>query len=76
MGARDKVDLYLLTAPDVPFVQDGLRDGEHIREWMDGRFAEQLANGPTPVVRLRGSYEQRFEEAVAAVERLLDKVAP
>ncbi len=76
VGARDKVDLYLLTAPDVPFVQDGLRDGEHIREWMDGRFAEQLANGPTPVVRLRGSYEQRFEEAVAAVERLLDKVAP
>ncbi len=74
VGARDKVDLYLLTAPDVPFVQDGLRDGEHIRDWMDRRFAEQLANGKTPVVRLSGPHEQRFERAVAAVERLLDNV--
>ena len=76
IGARDKVDLYLLTAPDVPFVQDGLRDGEHIRDWMDRRFTEQLATGAAPVVRLTGPYEARFERAVAAVERLLDNVAP
>jgi len=76
IGARDKVDLYLLTSPDVPFVQDGVRDGEHIREWMDARFAEQLASGRTPVVRLSGPYEQRFERAVAAVERLLGNVTP
>lgn len=76
VGARDKVDLYLLTAPDVPFVQDGLRDGEHIREWMDQRFAEQLAKGQTPRVRLSGGYAQRFVQAVAAVERLLGMVSP
>ena len=76
LGARDKVDLYLLTAPDVPFVQDGLRDGEHIREWMDQRFMEQLARGRTPVVRLSGGYAQRFAKAVAAVERLLGMVTP
>jgi nicotinamide riboside kinase len=71
VGARDRVDLYLFTAPDVPFVQDGLRDGEHIREWMDARFAEQLAAGKTPVERLTGPYPQRFDRAVAAVARLL-----
>lgn len=76
IGARDKVDLYLLTAPDVPFVQDGLRDGEHIREWMDRRFTEQLAKAAAPVLRLAGPYEARFERSVAAVERLLDNVAP
>jgi len=43
---------------------------------MDRRFAEQLASGDTPVVRLSGSYEQRFQQAVAAVERLLDNVIP
>ena len=79
-GARGQAlhqdDYYLLTAPDVPFVQDGLRDGEHIREWMDRRFAEQLAHGPAPVVRLSGPYEQRFEQAVTAVERLLGNVTP
>ncbi|MEO8501143.1 MAG: AAA family ATPase [Vicinamibacteria bacterium] len=76
IGARDHVDLYLLTGPDVPFVQDGLRDGEQIREWMDQRFAEQLATGPTPVVRLTGPHEHRFEHAVRAVERLLGNVPP
>src|SRR6185503_8156012 len=61
IGARDKVDLYLHTAPDVPFVQDGMRDGEHIRDWMDRRFAEQLSGGRTPVVRLTGDYDARFD---------------
>ena len=74
IGTRDKADLYLVTAPDVPFVQDGFRDGEHIREWMDRRFTEQLANGATPVVRLEGAYEARFDAAVEAVERLLAMV--
>lgn len=71
VGARDKVDLYLFTAPDIAFVQDGFRDGEHIREWMDRRFAEQLKGGPTPVVRIAGPYDARLETAVRAVEGLL-----
>lgn len=71
VGARDRVHLYLHTAPDVPFVQDGFRDGEKIRDWMDRRFAEQLAGGSTPVVRLEGAYDGRFQTAVRAVERLL-----
>ena len=72
IGARDKVDLYLLTAPDVPFVQDGLRDGEHIRDWMDRRFAEQLAQGSTPVVRIDGPYATRLNQAIGAVGPLLE----
>lgn len=76
IGARDKVDLYLLAAPDVPFVQDGFRDGEHIREWMDRRFAEQLARGAAPVVRLEGPHAGRFDAAADAVKRLLAKVPP
>ncbi len=71
IGARDRTHLYLLTSPDVPFVQDGFRDGEKIRDWMDRRFAEQLAGGPTPVVRLEGPYEARFERAVVEVSNLL-----
>ncbi len=46
IGAADKVDLYLLTAPDVAFVQDGFRDGEKIRDWMHDAFKTRLANGP------------------------------
>jgi NadR type nicotinamide-nucleotide adenylyltransferase len=71
IGTRDKVDLYLLTAPDVLFVQDGFRDGELIRGWMDRRFEEQLAAGSTPVIRLEGAYDERFARAIAGVEALL-----
>jgi HTH-type transcriptional regulator, transcriptional repressor of NAD biosynthesis genes len=44
IGAADRVHLYLVTAPDVPFVQDGVRDGEHIRHWMHARFMAQLVD--------------------------------
>ncbi|MBK5256119.1 MAG: AAA family ATPase [Vicinamibacteria bacterium] len=73
IGACDRVDLYLQTGPDVPFVQDGFRDGELIRNWMDRRFAEQLAVGTAPVARLDGPYETRFERALGAVSRLLEE---
>ena len=71
IGAADKVDLYLLTAPDVAFVQDGFRDGEKIRDWMHEAFKTQLASGPTPWRLIAGPYAARFEAAEAAVGALM-----
>ena len=71
VGARDKADLYLLAEPDFPFVQDGWRDGESVRDWMHGRFVEQLDRSPVPVVRLKGSPADRLGRASAAVEALV-----
>lgn len=70
IGALDKVDLYLLTAPDVPFVQDGVRDGEHIREWMHDRFKEQLSAGTVTFMELRGTYAERKKNAIIAIDKL------
>jgi HTH-type transcriptional repressor of NAD biosynthesis genes len=68
VGARDRVDLYLLTAPDFPFVQDGWRDGESIRDWMHGRFLAQLkARGQPPFVLLTGSDQERRRNALRAI---------
>jgi nicotinamide riboside kinase len=67
------VDLYLVTSPDVPFVQDGFRDGEKIRDWMHTRFVEQLAGGPTPMRVLRGPYPGRLATAIAEVEAVLER---
>lgn len=64
-------DLYLLTDDDIPFVQDGLRDGEHLRAWMTGRFRERLAVRPEPFVVVRGTHEQRMATAVAAIDALM-----
>ena len=76
IGQQSKTDLYLLTAPDVPFVQDGYRDGQHIRNWMHDRFAEQLANlnqsnPAVQIVPIQGSYEQRLATAIASVDMML-----
>jgi NadR type nicotinamide-nucleotide adenylyltransferase len=65
-------DLYLLTHPaDVPFTQDGLRDGESIRAWMTEVFAARLEATGRRWAWLRGSRAERVEAALAAVDVLL-----
>jgi NadR type nicotinamide-nucleotide adenylyltransferase len=71
IGAADKVDLYLLAEPDFPFVQDGWRDGESIRDWMHQRFLDQMQRLGKPVVRLRGPHAHRLDEAARAIEAML-----
>jgi HTH-type transcriptional regulator, transcriptional repressor of NAD biosynthesis genes len=73
IGREAKADLYLLTASDVPFVQDGFRDGEHIRHWMHERFLDQLSHGSVRWELLSGNHAQRLEAASAAVEAVLRK---
>jgi nicotinamide riboside kinase len=64
--------LYLLTShEDVPFEDDGLRDGEHIRAWMTERFRALLAARDVPWVELRGDRADRLARALAAVDALL-----
>lgn len=65
-------DLYLLTDhAGVPFEDDGLRDGEHVREWMTERFRKSLAASGVPVVELAGPHTRRLATAVAAVDELI-----
>ncbi len=68
IGAKDRVALYLLTVPDFPFVQDGWRDGEGIRDWMHERFLD--ATNDRPRVLLAGPQEQRLTAALEAITKL------
>jgi NadR type nicotinamide-nucleotide adenylyltransferase len=64
--------LYLLTGHEgVPFQQDELRDGEHLRPWMTERFEQLLRESGRPFVRLDGSADERLHQAVRAVDELL-----
>lgn len=76
IGARDTADLYLIPSPDVPFVQDGVRDGEQIRDWMHARFLELVQATCTPYIVLSGTWDQRFSQATFAVDLLLSGVTP
>ena len=67
-------DLYLLTShEDVPFEQDGLRDGEGIRADMTGWFIDALTAAGHPWVLLTGSREQRMRLAVRCVDQTLER---
>ncbi|MEV6579243.1 AAA family ATPase [Streptomyces sp. NPDC051582] len=65
-------DLYLLTDhADVPFEDDGLRDGEHLRPWMTDRFRAELTDTGRRFLVVRGDREARLAQAVEAVDALL-----
>jgi NadR type nicotinamide-nucleotide adenylyltransferase len=71
VAAGRKCDLYLLTGTDIPFVQDGFRDGERIREWMHRRFREELQRRGKPYALLEGDRQTRLTGAVERVDELL-----
>lgn len=67
-------DLYLLTSHEgVPFEQDGLRDGEHIRADMTGWFVEAMTGAGHSWVLLTGSREERMRLAVRCVDQALER---
>lgn len=71
IAAAHRHDLYFLTDCDLPFVQDGLRDGESIREWMTERFEQVLRERGLPWVKISGHGGQRLEAAIREVDKLL-----
>jgi HTH-type transcriptional regulator, transcriptional repressor of NAD biosynthesis genes len=64
-------DLYLLTNNDIPFVQDGTRDGEHLRKWMTERFRIELEERRLLWTMLSGTIQERLLTASAAIDPLL-----
>jgi len=63
---------YILTGFDeVPFEQDGLRDGEGIRAWMHDEFAARLRAQSVEWIVATGSIEQRVAQCVAWIDRKL-----
>ena len=71
IGTGRRYDLHVLTAPDFPFVQDGTRDGEHIRLDMHGWFVEVLERSKRPWIIVEGSPEARVAKALSAIEPVI-----
>ena len=67
-AARSRAaDLYLLLEPDVPWIPDGVRDRGDRRKEMHALFESTLRDLALRYIRIGGSWDQRFERAVAAV---------
>ncbi len=76
LAATRRPDLYVLTGDEIPFVQDGLRDGEHLRNWMTGRFREVLSTTGVPWLEVHGDRQARLETVITTVADLEAVDAP
>lgn len=73
-AARERhPDLYLLCEIDVPWVADPVRDRGHMREDMQSLFRSAVAASGSPVTVIEGSWDDRWEIAVARVSELLTR---
>ena len=67
-------EVYLLTDDrGVPFEQDGIRDGEHVRTAMTGWFRDDLTAHGHSWALLTGTHEQRLRLAVRITDAVLDR---
>ena len=72
--AEDRPSVYLVTDHEgVPFVQDGIRDGEHIRAEMTGWFIGALTRSGRSWVLLTGSLSERTDLAIRVAEQELER---
>lgn len=71
LAAGRRYDLTLLCDADVPFVQDGTRDGESIRGEMTEWLRQRLDASRRPYHLLQGERDERFTRALALVQELL-----
>jgi NadR type nicotinamide-nucleotide adenylyltransferase len=70
---RDRpIDRYLLTDPNVSFVPDAIRDGEHLRAWMFDRFREALDERGFAYEILSGTYEERETQAANVIAHVIE----
>jgi len=70
-----KYDLYLLGNIDAPWVKDELREYPDLptRERLYNHYKDIMVNQSVPWVDICGTYDERFQKAVAAVDELLKK---
>ncbi len=71
--AQRQYDLYLLCDTDLPWIQDELREYPDLerRRQLYCIYKDMMINQSTPWVNISGSYEQRLQTAIEAVDKLL-----
>ena len=73
IAANDKADLYIITGDEIPFVQDGIRDGEHIRHRMHKWFIAHIKKTGVHYIVVTGSRKERLEDATKAAKKKIRK---
>lgn len=72
--SQKQYDLYLLLFPDIAWIDDGLRDSPNNRMEMHNLFKDYLINNHRNFIEIKGSYENRFQEAKNVINNLITKI--
>lgn len=64
-------DLVILTDIATPFEQDGVRDGELIRDWMHQVFIDELVKSKRRFILVKGTPEERLKQALMEINKIL-----
>lgn len=65
-----KYDLYLLTHPDLPFVDDPLRENPERREYFLKLYRQELEQRGFSYEIIKGNESERFRKAVSVISKL------
>jgi NadR type nicotinamide-nucleotide adenylyltransferase len=71
LAATRRYDLYLVTDIATPFVPDGIRDGEPIRDRMHARLLEEVQRRRQPFALVSGTHAERMVTALRHIEAIL-----
>ena len=67
IAAERSYALTVVTGDEIPFVQDGLRDGEHLRHQMHQQFIDRLIETKQPFIVVTGSVQARVSQVLSAL---------
>lgn len=66
--------LYIITAPDIPFEQDGTRDGnDEIRQQMHEWFIEEVKKSGASYIVVKGTHSNRLRASVKKIDAIINK---
>ncbi len=70
IASKAPADLYIVTGDEIPFVQDGIRDGEHLRHTMHKQFISELKSRGLPYIVVHGSVEERIQQSLSKIDKI------
>jgi NadR type nicotinamide-nucleotide adenylyltransferase len=68
--AERRYDFYLLTAPDIPFIPDPLRENPDRREYFFQKYKAELEARSFPFLLVSGDENKRLTECISVISAL------
>lgn len=73
IAGRDIVHLYIITGDDIPFDQDGIRDGQALRHTMTRWFTKRIKQSGVPYIAVTGTRAKRLRVAKKEADRIIQQ---